>query len=904
MLWLTPTMTTPKTSSSEIRQAFLGFFREKEHEVLASGPLIPPNDPTLMFAAAGMVQFKDVFTGRERRPYKRATTSQKCIRISGKHNDLEAVGPSPRHNTFFEMLGNFSFGDYFKEEAIVFAWEFLSKVLCLPEDRLIISYFGGADGIPEDTAARDLWKQLTGFPDERIRGLGVADNFWSAGDTGPCGPCSEIYFYNGADQPRVEAFGEEQTAQGVGWMEFWNLVFMQFDRSLGTDGQARLDPLPAPSIDTGAGLERIACILQGGGTAYDTDILRDLVETAARFAQKPYGASAAPDDVSMRVIADHARTTAFLIAEGVTPDRTGREYVLRRVMRRAIRHGHRLGIAKPFLHEVAMRVADLMGDQYPELRQHRDLIGSLAEGEEVRFRQTIERGLSLLDQRFDELVGAGQKELPGGDAFQLYDTYGFPLDLTDVICQERGFAVDHAGYDLALEEARKRSEFKPLEQAVESVYREALQAVPGATVRFSGYDKDVDSGRVLALIKDGRLAGGAQAGDAVEVVTELTPFYGEAGGQVGDHGRILTPAGAIEIEQTERPIPGLVVHRGRVSAGTVAVGERAELRVDVERRERTRRNHSATHLLHWALRQVVGSHAQQKGSLVGPDRLRFDFASARALTAEELARIEELVNQRTLANHPIRTEVLTMDEARDRGAMMIFEEKYGDVVRLLSMGESLELCGGIHARATGDIGLFKIVSEQGVAAGVRRIIAVTGDGALAYLREIEATLARAAQVLKTTSQALPERLEKVLARERALEKQIEELTRKLMSGGSNGFDSWIDQARDVAGVKVLGLRSEVTDRGALRELAEKLRDKLGESVVLVGSIHDGKAQLVLTVSKALTQRFKAGDLIRPIAEIVGGSGGGRPDMAQAGGTEVGKLDDAIEALYLGVGASN
>jgi alanyl-tRNA synthetase len=903
MLWLTPTMTTPKTSA-EIRRAFLEFFRGNQHEVLPSGSLIPPNDPTLMFANAGMVQFKDVLTGREHRPYKRATTSQKCIRISGKHNDLEAVGPSPRHNTFFEMLGNFSFGDYFKEEAIVFAWDFMSKVLSLPQDRLVISYFGGADGIPEDSFARDLWKKLTGFPDERIRGLGLADNFWSMGETGPCGPCSEIYYYNGPGEARVDQFGEEQTAQGVGWMEFWNLVFMQFERSIGSDGVARLDPLPAPSIDTGAGLERIACIMQGAGTAYDTDILRELVELAARFANKPYGGSAGADDVSMRVIADHARTTAFLIAEGVTPDRTGREYVLRRVMRRAIRHGHRLGISKPFLHEVAMRVADLMGDQYPELRERRELIGSLAEGEEVRFRQTIERGLLLLDQRFDELVSDGKTELPGADAFQLYDTYGFPLDLTDVICQERGFAVDHPGYDLALEEARKRSEFKPMEQAVESAYREALAAVPGGSVRFSGYEKSSDASRLVALIKGGRLAEGAQAGDAVELVTELTPFYGEAGGQAGDRGSISTPVGRIEIDETERPIPGLVVHRGRVVEGTVAVGERVELTIDVLRRERTRRNHSATHLLHWALRQVVGAHAQQKGSLVGPDRLRFDFASARALTPEELARIEELVNERTLGNHPIRTEVLTMSEARDRGAMMIFEEKYGDVVRLLSMAESLELCGGTHARATGDIGLFKIVSEQGVAAGVRRIIAVTGEGALAYLREVEGTLSRAAQVLKTTPQALSERLEKVLARERALEKQIEELTRKLMSGGSSGFDSWVGQARDVAGVKVLGLKSEVTDRAALRELAEKLRDTLGDSVVLVGSVHEGKAQLVLTVSKALTARFKAGDLIRPIAQIVGGSGGGRPDMAQAGGTEIGRLDDAIEALYVGVGASN
>jgi alanyl-tRNA synthetase len=600
----------------------------------------------------------------------------------------------------------------------------------------------------------------------------------------------------------------------------------------------------------------------------------------------------------MRVIADHARTAAFLIAEGVMPDRTGREYVLRRVMRRAIRHGHRLGIKEPFLHRVVERVTELMGDAYPELRERREMMANLVEAEEVRFRQTIERGLLLLDERFSELERAGSRELGGADAFQLYDTYGFPLDLTDVICAERGFAVDHAGYDAALEEARKRSEFKGVEQAVESVYRSALGNLPDGTVRFTGYDRDQDQSRIVALIAGGELVERAAAGDAIAVVCERTPFYGNAGGQIGDQGFIATPTGKVQIDDTDKPITGLWVHHGRVIEGEVERGQLAELEVDLARRERTRRNHSATHLLHWALRSVLGSHAQQKGSLVGPDRLRFDFSHGKPLTSEQLEEIERLVNERTLANHPIRTEVLSMQEARSRGATMIFEEKYGDVVRLLNMAESIELCGGTHARSTGDIGQFKIVSEQGIAAGVRRITAVTGEGALAYTREIEGALSRAADSLKTSPATLGERIEKMLLRERALEKQVAELERKLMLGGSSGVDVLLAKAREIGGVKVLGAKSEVTDRAQLRELSERLRDKLGEnSIVLVGAVAEGKAQLVLTVGKALVGRYRAGELIRPLAQIVGGSGGGRPDMAQAGGTDVSRLDQAIAAIY-------
>ncbi|RYZ09409.1 MAG: alanine--tRNA ligase [Myxococcales bacterium] len=888
-------------TAAQIRSAFLSFFAKNGHEVVPSGPVVPQNDPTLMFANAGMVQFKDLFTGREKRSYKRATTSQKCIRISGKHNDLEAVGPSPRHHTFFEMLGNFSFGDYFKEEAIVFAWDFLTKDLNLPKDRLVMSYFKGEEGIPEDTFARDLWKKLTGFGDAQVRGLGMADNFWAMGDTGPCGPCSEIYYFNG-DGVDPAKFGEEQTPEGVGYCEIWNLVFMQFERSL-QDGAVKLEALPKPSIDTGGGLERMAVAVQGKLSNYDTDLLRSLVDKASEIAKKKYGGSMSPDDVSMRVIADHARTTAIMMADGVLPDRTGREYVLRRVMRRAIRHGHRLGIQKPFLHQVTQSVVELMGSQYPELRERQDHIASITEAEEVRFRQTIERGLGLLEERFENLSKGSKTILPGADAFQLYDTYGFPLDLTEVICTERGFSVDKPGYDTALAEAKARSEWGGADEAIEGVFREALAKVPGGGTKFTGYDVMTDSSSVVAIVKGGKLVDSASAGDEVDVVTATTPFYGAAGGQVGDTGLISAGGAKVAIEDTQKPIAGLVAHHGKVTEGTLQVGEAATLAVDEARRNRIRRNHSATHLLHLALRKVLGPHAQQKGSLVGPDRLRFDFTHTKPLTPGEVAQIEDLVNERTLANYPIGTDVLSMDDARKRGAMMIFEEKYGDVVRMLTMGDSMELCGGTHARATGDIGLFKIVSEAGVAAGVRRIQAVTGDGALAHLREVEDTLSRAAHAAKASAQLLPEKIEKLLAGEKALQKQIEDLQRKLMSGGG-GFDALLGQAREVGGVKVLGARTDVTDRAQLRELAEKLRDKLGDSIVLVASEAEGKAQLVLTVAKPLLGRYKAGELIKGVAQIVGGSGGGRPDMAQAGGTDPSKLDEAVESLYSGVAASS
>jgi alanyl-tRNA synthetase len=884
-------------SSEQVRSAYLEFFRKNGHEVVPSGPVIAPNDPTLMFANAGMVQFKDVFTGREERPYVRATTSQKCIRISGKHNDLENVGPSPRHHTFFEMLGNFSFGDYFKEEAIAFAWAFVQE-LGLPKERLAVTYFGGEQGIPPDHSARDLWKKIANLPDERVIPCGMSENFWSMGDTGPCGPCSEIHFFQGP-KPDPALFGQEQTVEGFGWIEIWNLVFMQFNRQSG----GKLDPLPKPSIDTGMGLERISTILQNKTSNYDTDLLRALVEKAATLAGKKYGGSMAPDDVSMRVIADHARLTAFCLAEGIMPDTNGRSYVLRRVMRRAIRHGHRLGIVRPFLHEVSAEVIRLMGSQYAELIEKSEHIAVVCEQEEVRFRRTIERGLTLLDERFVELEASRARTLAGADAFKLHDTFGFPLDLTEVICRERGFEVDQAGYDAALNAAREKSEFKGAERAVEGVYREALEKVPSGDVRFSGYEQQAEPSPLLAIIYEGQLVSELAApatGEALEaeLVFASTPFYGEAGGQIGDTGTVTTENAHFAVQDTQRPIAGLVVHRGTLLRGQLRVSDVAELQVDEERREAIRRNHSATHLLHWALRKMLGGHAQQKGSLVGPERLRFDFTHGQALSKEQLVAIEDLANAEILKNQPVRTESMSMSDAKERGAMMLFGEKYGERVRVLTMGDSVELCGGTHARATGDIGMLKVISEQGVAAGVRRITATSGAGALKYLRELEHTLERAAELTKAGNLDLPTRIEKMLANERALEKKLAETQKKLVTGNAQGgVDALLSQAREYNGIKVLSVRCEVTERAALRELAEQLRDRLGPSVVLVASQADGNAQLVLTVAKALTSKLQAGQLIRPIAEIVGGSGGGRPDLAQAGGTQPQHIDDAVQALH-------
>ncbi len=898
-------------SSHQIRRTFLDFFASRGHEVVPSAPLVPQNDPTLMFVNAGMVPFKDVFTGKDRRAIKRAASSQKCIRISGKHNDLENVGVTARHHTFFEMLGNFSFGDYFKEEAIVSAWELLTKVYGVPKDKLVITVFKGEGGFAADEEAAELWRKVTGFPDERILRLGMTDNFWSMGDTGPCGPCSEIHFFTGglADLSR---FGEEPRLDGSGWTEIWNLVFMQYDRA---EKDAPVAPLPAPSIDTGMGLERISFVLQGVTSNYDTDLLRPLVERAAELAGKKYGATEAPDDVSMRVIADHARTTAFLVAEGVMPEKQRREYVLRRVMRRAIRHGYRLGIDKPFLHEVAMLVVDRMGDVYPELRDRRELIARVTEDEEVRFRATLKRGIKILDERFDEMKLRGESKLSAPAAADLYTTYGFPLDLTQVICGEQGYGVDLEGAEKIIKGADEVDGPIDPTAALDPAYRQAREKLASPVV-FTGYERETGESEVVAVIavekRDGSdklarsLVDRASAGTRVEVVVKETPFYAESGGQVGDTGVITAGDLRIRVTDTQRPLAGFVVHEGVVEAGEIAVGQKVTLTVDHAARGATRRNHSATHLLHWALRTVLGEHAQQKGSRVGPDMLRFDFAHNRPLTRDEIERIEDLVNGKVLENAPVLTEVLAIDEARKRGAVAIFEEKYGDVVRMLTMTEdSIELCGGTHARALGDIGLFKITGEGGVAAGVRRVLAATGKNALGYVRSLEDDITKARQVAKAQGGDLADKIGKIVAHERELEKKVAELERRLIEGGGpgggggGGIDAMLAEAREIGGLKVLARRMpDGTQAAALREIAEKLRDKLGEtSVVLVGAVDAGKVQLTVMVSKAATSRVKAGDVIKNVAAIVGGRGGGRPDMAQAGGTEVGKLDEAIAATY-------
>ena len=899
-------------ASAEVRRAFLDFFQRRGHAIVPSSPLVPPNDPTLMFTNAGMVQFKDVFVGKETRPYVRATSSQKCIRISGKHNDLENVGVTARHQTFFEMLGNFSFGDYFKEEAINFAWELLTKELAIDPSRLMITVFGGEGAVGPDEEARSLWKKVTGMDDERIVGLGMKDNFWQMGETGPCGPCTEVHWYNGGlvdGKAPFGAFGEEPSADGRGWMEIWNVVFMQYNRSIDASGDARLAPLPKPCVDTGAGLERLSSVLAGATTNYDTDLLRSLVDKASEISGKRYGGSQGDDDVSMRVIADHARTTAFLIAEGIFPDRAGREYVLRRVMRRAIRHGHRLGIKQPFLHEVALEVVRLMGEPYPELERRRELVLSVVRAEEERFRETIERGLTILEDEIETIRAGGGSTLGGETAFKLYDTYGFPLDLTQVIAHERGLSLDEKGYARALEEQRARSADSKLndQAAVEQVWREVLGAVqkksPGGT-KFLGYEREEAEGRVIAIVKDGGLSIRAMQGEKATLVVDLTPFYGEAGGQAGDVG-VIERRGAepmrFDVTDTQKPIAGVVSHIGTMARGAIAVGDAVHLVVDHEKRTATRRNHSATHLLHWALRTVLGEQATQKGSLVAPDRLRFDFAHNSAMTDGEIARVEDLVNGKILSNAPVLTEVLPIDEARRRGAVAIFEEKYGDVVRMLTMtADSVELCGGTHARALGEIGLFKVLSEQGLAAGVRRIEATTGLNALSHVRAVEGALRTVARSLKASAGEVSEKVDKLVERERRLEKEVADLKRGLaMGAGSSGggLDEMLKGARDVPGGKALAVKLPVGDAATLREAAEKLRDRLGESVVMVGAPGKDKAMLVLTVSKGLTGRYNAGELVKSIAQVLGGSGGGRPDMAQAGGANVEKLDEALESLY-------
>jgi alanyl-tRNA synthetase len=874
-------------TSRDLRKSFLDYFRAHAHEVVRSSPLVPADDPTLLFTNAGMVQFKDVFTGRETRPYKRATSSQKCVRAGGKHNDLENVGRTARHHTFFEMLGNFSFGDYFKEQAIAYAWEWLVKELALDKSRMVVTVFGGDAqlGLAPDDEARALWRRVSGFGDDRIVGLGMKDNFWMMGDTGPQGPCSEIYYWFGRGRNAdLSAFTQEPAPDGTGWTEIWNLVFMQFERKA---KDAPLTPLPRPSIDTGAGLERCSCVVQGVTSNYDTDLLRPLIDQAASIAKKHYRQSESDDDVSMRVLADHARSAAFLISDGVSPSNEGRGYVLRRIMRRAIRHGVRLGLKAGDYSAICKTVIELMKDAYPELDTAQALITRTVDAEDENFRRTMDRGMKLLDEASGKLPQGAT--LPGETVFKLYDTFGFPADLTRVIAEERGLTVDEAGFEAEMAKQRARSEefAGSGEKAVADVYKE-LRAKHGAT-EFLGYNHTQAEGQILAVLREG---------DKIEIIADRSPFYGEAGGQVGDSGVITSVGGdgfQIAVEDTLKPGGDLIVHRGKLTSGDPKEGALATFTVDVERRDQIRANHSATHLLHLALKEVLGEHVAQKGSLVAPDRLRFDFSHFQPMTDDEKRRVEELINDEIRQNADSRVEVKSFDEARRSGAVALFGEKYGDQVRVMRIGRrSMELCGGTHVKRAGDIGLFKITQELGIAQGVRRLEAVTGKAAVAYVQKLEAELAHAAASTRAPLFSVAAQIDRLQKELKERDRRIEELQRKLASGGGRNL---LDDAREVAGIKVLATRADVSDPKALREVADQLRDKLGSGVVVLGGAGDGKVSLVAAVTADLTARVHAGKIIAEISKLVGGKGGGRPDLAQGGGTDAAKLDEALATVF-------
>ncbi len=868
---------------AEIRKRFLEYFAAREHRVVPSASLVPANDPTLFFVNAGMVQFKDTFTGAEQRPYQRAASVQKCLRVSGKHNDLENVGRTPRHHTFFEMLGNFSFGDYFKREAITWGWDFLTRELAIPAERLWVTVHHS------DDEAFAIWHDEVGVPAERIQRLGDKDNFWSMGDTGPCGPCSEIHYDHG---PEIDPNDGGPATESDRYVEIWNLVFMQFERH--ADGS--VTPLPRPSIDTGAGLERIAAVLQGAYWNYEIDVFQALTAKAAELAGVELGASK-ESDVALRVIADHARAAAFLVADGVMPSNEDRGYVLRRILRRAIRYGVKLELDGAFMWKVAEVVIAEMGQAYPELVERKDFVLDVIRTEERRFAETLQVGLGRLGEQLDALEGQAEPTLDGRVAFELYDTYGFPLDLTRLIAEERGMSVDEAGYQAAMDHQRAlgRAAWRGSgEQAVAGLHQEIAARHP---TRFTGYHSHEGSSTIVALLQGGAQVQRLEAGQRGELVVETTPFYGESGGQVGDQGLIHGPGDAeLTVTDTTRPHPELVVHHVDARQGTVVVGDRVRLEVDGMLRDRTRQNHTATHLLHAALEEVLGSHVQQKGSLVAPERLRFDFSHHKPVTPEQLREVEDRVLARVLANEDVLTREMPIDEARAAGAKALFGEKYGDEVRVVSAAGTVELCGGTHVERTGSIGPFRILSEGGIAAGVRRIEAQTGTGALRWVRQREDALESAALALRTKPEQLAEQLERLLAERKALQKELEQIKREAAREASGDL---MDQARQVQDLMVLAAELE-GDAATLREEAERLRDKLGERAVVVLGARGGggRVQLVACVAKPIAgKRVHAGNLVKQVAQQVGGGGGGRPDMAQAGGRNADALPEALESVY-------
>lgn len=878
------------TSTNDIRRGFLDYFASAGHTPVASAPLVPQNDPTLMFVNAGMVPFKNVFTGLETRPYKTAVSSQKCVRAGGKHNDLDNVGYTARHHTFFEMLGNFSFGDYFKEQAIVHAWTLLTRDFGLAADRLTVTVYH------TDTEAADLWKRIAGLPDERIIRIATNDNFWSMGDTGPCGPCSEIFYDHGDHIPGGPPGSPDE--DGDRFVEIWNLVFMQYEQ---VDAATRLD-LPRPSIDTGMGLERIAAVLQGVHDNYDTDTFRALIEASGALTGT---ATTGATQASHRVIADHLRTAGFLIADGVLPSAEGRGYVLRRIMRRAMRHAQLLGTPEPLMHRLVPALVAAMGAPYPELLRAQPLIEETLKHEETRFRVTLANGLRLLDEATGHLEAGGT--LPGATAFKLYDTYGFPLDLTEDALRERGLAVDRNGFDVAMAEQKRaaRAAWAGSGQAAsETVWFDIVEA--HSATEFVGYATDTAQGTVLALVKDGARVDSASAGESVAIVTNQTPFYGESGGQMGDAGLIASDGAQVAVADTAKPLGKLHVHLGSVGSGLIRVGDTVTLSIDIDRRARLRANHSATHLLHAALRHRLGGHVTQKGSLVAPDRLRFDFSQPRALTADDLAAVEAEVNHHIRHNQAVTTRLMTPDDAIAVGAMALFGEKYGDEVRVLSMGVreadsySTELCGGTHVAALGDIGLFKIVGESAVASGVRRIEALTGEAARLVLTEQEGRLFAVAAALRVRPDEAAARVVSLLDERRRLERELADAKRALALGG--GGAAGAPSTEMVGEIGFVGQVIEGLDAKNLRGLVDDAKKQLGSGVAVLIAVNDGRASVAIGVTDDLTARHSAVDLVRLAAAAVGGQGGGgRPDMAQAGGPDGAKAADAVAAVRAALG---
>lgn len=855
-------------TSAELRQAFVEFFEQRGHTAVHSSPVIPSNDPTLLFTNAGMVQFKDAFLGQEQRDYNRAVSVQRCIRAGGKHNDLENVGYTARHHTFFEMLGNFSFGDYFKREAIAFAWEFLTKKLGLPEEKLWVTVF------EEDQEAEDIWLKEMGVSSERFSRCGAKDNFWSMGDTGPCGPCSEIFYDHGAAVAGGPPGSPDE--DGDRYIEIWNLVFMQFDRS--ADGT--LTPLPKPSVDTGMGLERLAAVLQSVHNNYDIDLFKTLVAAAAEQTGEQDLTNS-----SLRVIADHIRSCAFIIVDGVLPSNEGRGYVLRRIIRRAIRHGYKLGQKDLFFHKLVAPLVAEMGEAYPELKEKQAEVERALKLEEQRFAETLENGMKLLEEVIADLSG---KQIPGEAVFKLYDTYGFPLDLTADIARERGLSLDEAGFEAAMEAQRERA------RAASNFGAETSQKIEFAgKTEFIGYDQNNAEVKVLALFQDGQAVDSLNESESGLVVLDKTPFYAESGGQVGDTGSLTEGMHSFHVADVQKQ-GDLFLHFGQVSAGKLEVGQVLTAQIDVEARCASERNHSATHLLHAALRDILGTHVAQKGSLVAPDRLRFDFAHFEPISGDKLREIERLVNHNIMLNHPVCTHQMDIEAAKQMGAMALFGEKYGDVVRVVEMSKfSIELCGGTHVSSTGQIGPFKILSEGGIASGVRRIEAITGEGAWQVIYGLDDKLAEIAEITKANKEHLIDKVSQLVSQNREQEKQLNQLNAKL---AQNQGDEILKQVKQLNGVNVLAAEMQGADAGLLRETMDRLKDKLEPAVIILAAVNDGRVNLVAGVSKAATDKFKAGELVNHVAQQVGGKGGGRPDMAQAGGKDPTNLAAALASV--------